>query len=54
MGWVLPTKRGKVLGCEHNKLRRVEYRFTGKDPHSFRYLVDDPQQRVAQAGDREG
>ena len=51
MGWVLPTKRGKVLGCEHNRLRRIEYRFTGKDPHSFRYLLDHPQQRVAQAGD---
>ena len=51
MGWVMPSKYGKKLGCPHNLQRRIEYRFSGKDTHSLRYLIDQPHQRIAQPGD---
>ena len=51
MGWVLPSKAGKVLGCEHNLHRRMEFRFTGKDPLSARWMIDAKHERVAQPGD---
>lgn len=51
MGWVMPSKYGKKLGCEHNLQRRMEYRFTGKDTHSLRWMIDQKHERVAQAGD---
>lgn len=50
-GWVTPTNRGKVLGCEHNLQRRMEYRFTGKDTHGLRWMIDHKAERVAQPGD---
>jgi hypothetical protein len=51
MGWVLPTNDGKVLGCDHNLQRRIEYRFTGKDIYTSAWLTGVKVPRVAQPGD---